>query len=88
MRLRNKPWAKPLIEENPDFVVTEPTKLKGKWHTRFQNNNPIFVEIGMGKGRFIVEMAKKESRKELHWIRITDSCCRNCLEETVRRETT
>lgn len=63
MRLRNKPWAKPLIEENPDFVVTEPTKLKGKWHTRFQNNNLIFVEIGMGKGRFIVEMAKKNPEK-------------------------
>ena len=63
MRLRNKPWAKPLIEENPDFVVTEPTKLKGKWHTRFQNNNPIFVEIGMGKGRFIVEKKKKNPEK-------------------------
>lgn len=59
MRLRNRPWAKPLIEENPQYVVTEPEKLKGRWQERFRNKNPIFIEIGMGKGRFIIEMAKK-----------------------------
>ncbi|KRM19426.1 tRNA (m(7)G46) methyltransferase [Ligilactobacillus hayakitensis DSM 18933 = JCM 14209] len=59
MRLRNRPWAKPLIEENPQYVVTEPEKLRGKWQERFGNENPIFIEIGMGKGRFIIEMAKK-----------------------------
>ena len=63
MRLRNKPWAKPLIEENPDFVVTEPTKLKGKWHTRFQNNNPIFVEIGMGKVVLLLKWPKRIQKR-------------------------
>ena len=58
MRLRNKPWAKPLIEANPQYVVTEPEKFAGKWQGRFEKEQPIFVEVGTGKGRFIVEMAE------------------------------
>ena len=59
MRLRNKPWAKPLIDANPQYVVTEPEKFAGKWQERFEKEQPIFVEVGTGKGRFIVEMAEK-----------------------------
>lgn len=59
MRLRNKPWAKPLIQENPQYVVTDPATLRGNWQSRFEKEQPLYIEIGMGKGRFIVEMAKK-----------------------------
>lgn len=59
MRLRNRPWAKPLIEENPQYVVTSPEEFKGKWDTRFEKEAPLFIEIGMGKGQFIVEMARQ-----------------------------
>ncbi len=59
MRLRNKPWAKPLIEANPQWVVTEPEQWRGKWQERFAKPQPLYVEVGTGKGRFIVEMAQK-----------------------------
>lgn len=59
MRLRNKPWAKPLIDAHPEYVVTRPQDLKGNWQSRFAKQAPLFIEVGMGKGRFIVEMAKK-----------------------------
>ncbi|MCQ9210020.1 tRNA (guanosine(46)-N7)-methyltransferase TrmB [Granulicatella seriolae] len=59
MRLRNKPWALDKIAENPHLVVNNPSDWKGKWHQRFGNNNPIHIEIGSGKGRFVSEMAKK-----------------------------
>lgn len=59
MRLRNKPWAEPLIQENPQYVVTDPAALRGNWQSRFEKEQPLYIEIGMGKGRFIVEMAKK-----------------------------
>ncbi|WP_432739200.1 tRNA (guanosine(46)-N7)-methyltransferase TrmB [Ligilactobacillus agilis] len=59
MRLRNKPWAKPLIEANPQWVVTNPSEYRGKWQERFEKTQPLYIEVGMGKGRFIVEMAKK-----------------------------
>lgn len=61
MRLRNKPWAKPLIEANPQWVVTNPSEYRGKWQERFEKVQPLYIEVGMGKGRFIVEMAKKIS---------------------------
>ena len=48
MRLRNKPWAKPLIDANPQYVVTEPEKFAGKWQERFEKEQPIFVEVGTG----------------------------------------
>lgn len=59
MRLKNKPWARPLIAANPQYVVTEPAKLRGAWQTRFERPAPLYLELGMGKGRFIVETAKR-----------------------------
>ncbi|KRL03188.1 tRNA (guanosine(46)-N7)-methyltransferase TrmB [Liquorilactobacillus capillatus] len=59
MRLRNKPWAKPLIEANPQFITTSPQDYRGRWNKRFGNNAPLHIEIGMGKGQFIIEMAQK-----------------------------
>ncbi len=57
MRLRNIRGSREAIAES-DYVIHEPQELKGKWHEVFGNDNPIHVEIGMGKGKFIVEMAK------------------------------
>ena len=58
MRLRNNPKAYDLMNENTDFVVIEPEKFKNKWKEIFGNDNPIYIEIGMGKGDFIYENAR------------------------------
>ncbi|WP_221566446.1 tRNA (guanosine(46)-N7)-methyltransferase TrmB [Alkalihalobacillus sp. TS-13] len=58
MRLRNKPWAQDKIDDNPQVVVSNPENWKGKWHEIFENDNPICIEVGTGKGQFITEMAK------------------------------
>lgn len=58
MRLRNKPWAKDKLLEYPQFVVQQPETLQGNWQSRFAQNQPIHIEVGSGKGRFITEMAK------------------------------
>ncbi len=57
MRLRNIRGSREAIAKS-DYVIHEPQELKGKWHEVFGNDNPIHVEIGMGKGKFIVEMAR------------------------------
>ena len=44
------------------MVIHEPEKLKGKWRERFGNNRPIRIEIGMGKGKFIHELAEKNHK--------------------------
>ena len=58
MRLRNIPGADEVIQ-NCDWVIKKPVEKKGKWNTIFGNDNPIHIEVGMGKGQFITEMAKR-----------------------------
>lgn len=58
MRLRKKPWLKEAIKEFSDIVIlSDYDKYKGKWHEIFGNNNPIYVEVGTGKGKFITQLA-------------------------------
>ncbi len=56
MRLRNLK-NKEDIMNNCDFLITEPFEYIGKWNKVFNNNNPIYIEIGMGFGKFIYENA-------------------------------
>ncbi len=58
MRLRNVKGANEKIESSP-YVVLNYLDYKGKYHSLFSNNHPIHIEIGMGKGSFIIENAKK-----------------------------
>ena len=46
------------IMGNSEYVVKNPENYKGKWSSFFGNNNPICLELGMGRGSFIIEMAK------------------------------
>ena len=57
MRLRNVPGAREVMIEN-EFVFTEPENMAGTWKEVFGNNNPVRIEIGMGKGRFITTLAQ------------------------------
>lgn len=56
MRLRNVKGARENIASS-QFVIHKPEEYKGKWRELFQNNNPIHIEIGMGKGKFIQTLA-------------------------------
>ena len=47
------------IVENSNYLIKNPTNRKNSWKEEFGNNNPIYIEIGMGKGKFILENAKK-----------------------------
>lgn len=44
---------------HPDLVLIQPNELQGKWKSIFNNENPIYIEVGMGKGQFIIENAKR-----------------------------
>ncbi len=57
MRLRNITGSREIIGES-EFVIHDPEGQKGNWPEIFGNNNPIHIEIGMGKGQFIMETAK------------------------------
>ena len=56
MRLRNVTGSREMIAGS-DFVVHEPEQHKGQWQEVFGNDKPIHIEIGMGKGRFMMDLA-------------------------------
>lgn len=58
MRLRNIPRAEGTLQAHP-AVIKRPEAQKGCWRQVFGNKNPIHIEIGMGKGRFLLNMAVK-----------------------------
>ena len=57
MRLRKIKDAGLKLREYSDYVVFDPALNFGRWHNVFANSNPIFLEIGMGKGKFIIQQA-------------------------------
>ena len=59
MRRRNAKNAHERVQARSGLMVLNPTDYKGKWRQLFGNNNPIYLEIGMGKGKFIIEHAKR-----------------------------
>ena len=58
MRLRHIRGAEEAIETSP-FVIQEPKEHRGHFNELFGNANPIEIEVGMGKGKFIMELAQK-----------------------------
>lgn len=58
MRLRNIPGAIEIIRNHPNYIEN-PEKLKGKWAEHFANENPLHIEIGSGKGKFITTLANQ-----------------------------
>lgn len=56
MRIRFKPWARPELEAS-SFYIDNPEDYKGKWSSLFENDNPIRLELGCGKGGFISQLA-------------------------------
>lgn len=58
MRLRNLK-DKDILLENCSYLINDPCFYRGQWNRLFGNDNPIHLELGMGKGDFIYEMAKR-----------------------------
>lgn len=72
MRLRNIPGAKEAIAQS-EYVIQEPQKAKGQWSVLFPSPGPVHIEVGMGKGRFIMDMAKLHPEINYVGIEMYDS---------------
>ncbi len=59
MRLRNNPKAYDIMAENSELVILDPVSHKGKFKDVFEQQHPLHIEIGMGKGDFMYEMARR-----------------------------
>lgn len=85
MRLRNISGAKDAIASSK-YVVREPEKQKGAWSQVFGNQNPVHIEVGMGKGRFIMDMAEKHPEINYVGIEMYDSVLLRALQKMEERE--
>ena len=72
MRLKNVKGASETIKAS-NYIILNPEDYKGKWNELFDNPNPIHIEIGMGKGDFIIGMAKMYPNINFIGIEMYDS---------------
>lgn len=61
MRLRNVRGSQEALDVS-EYVLKNPEKFKGKWGEVFGNRHPLYIEIGMGKGKFITTLAKQNAK--------------------------
>jgi len=83
MRLRKIPQAGEYIRSYPEFAIVENTDLKGNWQTIFADKQQIHIEIGMGKGGFINEMARLAPDINFIGIEMYDSVLLKALKKLV-----
>ncbi|MCM1497087.1 MAG: tRNA (guanosine(46)-N7)-methyltransferase TrmB [Clostridium sp.] len=67
MRLRNVPGSRDMIAESR-FTIKNAEEHSGKWNQVFGNDRPVYVEIGMGKGQFIMTLA--ENNPNINYVGI------------------
>lgn len=72
MRIRFKKWARQELEESK-FYIDNPEIYKGKWRDLFDNNNPIYIELGCGKGSFISKLASSNNNINFIAIDLVDA---------------
>ncbi len=58
MRLRNIQGSRTMVD-NSQYILHEPEKYKDVWKNFFKRDQPLHIEIGMGKGTFLQTMASK-----------------------------
>ena len=85
MRLRNIPRANEVIANSP-LVIQNAASHKGCWGEVFGNDHPVQIEVGMGKGRFITQMAELHPRINYIGIERYTSVLLRAVEKLQREE--
>lgn len=89
MRIRYKPWARKELEESK-FYREKAEELKGKWRQEFiRPNQPLYVELGCGKGGFISQIACKHPESNYIGIDLVDpmlGLAKRKVEETYQEK--
>lgn len=86
MRQRYKPWAEDFLKENQQLVIPNPEEHKSDWQTSFKNKHPVHIEIGSGKGQFIVGMAKQFPNINFIGIELAQSVIATAAQKVLAAE--
>ncbi len=84
MRLRNIPGSKEAIDAS-SFVVHDSSAQKGHWRELFPSPSPLYAEIGMGKGRFLMDMAAAHPERNFIGIEMYSSVLIRAIEKAEKR---
>ena len=85
MRMKHKPWAEPFLESHKEFVITL-DNFNDKEVIEFLNNENIYMEIGTGKGGFLLGMAKKNPDKFYLGVEINETAAGFCAKKIYENE--
>ena len=85
MRLRNIPGADEVIERS-GYVIKNPESYKGSMQKNFAKSQPLCVEIGMGKGKFIIEQARRNPDKNYIGIEMYSSVLLRAVQKLAAME--
>ena len=83
MRLRKVKGAAETIAAHPNIVVQNEKELKGNWQSVFEKEQPLYIEVGMGKGQFVIGMAQKNPHLNFIGIEKFDSVMVRSLEKVI-----
>jgi tRNA (guanine-N7-)-methyltransferase len=81
MRLRGRKGIRESLEAQPELVVLDAAPHKGRWREFFGNDNPIYIELGMGKGRFISDMSVRNPDINFIGVDMYDELIRRASEK-------
>ena len=81
MRLRGRKGIRESLVSQPELVVLDATPHRGNWKAFFGNDNPIYVELGMGKGRFISQMSVRNPHINFIGVDMYDELLRRASEK-------
>lgn len=81
MRLRGRKGIRESLESQPELVVLDAAPHRGKWKQFFGNDNPIYVELGMGKGQFISQMSVRNPHINFIGVDMYDELLRRASEK-------
>ena len=70
------------IINNSDYIIKNPCKYQNKWHDLFQNHNKIVLELGMGRGEMIINMAKKYPNTNFIGLELNESQIATAAQKT------
>ena len=86
MRLKNIPGAREIVDESA-FVIADPEQYRGRWREVFQNDHPIELEIGIGKGRFLMDLAARDPETNYLGIEMYSSVLFRAVQKAEQRTT-
>ncbi len=86
MRIRKKPNSIKKLETNENIYILKPESIKGKWHEKFGNSNPINIELGMGRGTFIISHSLKNPQINYIGMDQISEVLRSALDKILNME--